>query len=98
MLINPTNGSFYFTLFYILAFLATFIILISEGYKRKIPIISWVLLLIFSKIRTFISAYFPLNKSLLIEPFFVFQNSEVSHFAIGLHYKLSSTSFYKNRR
>lgn len=50
MLINPTNGSFYFTLFYAFAFLATFIILISEGYKRKIPIISWVLLLIFSKI------------------------------------------------
>ncbi len=50
MLINSTNGSFFFTLFYTLAFLATFIILITEGYKRKIPIVSWVLLLIFSKI------------------------------------------------
>ena len=48
MLITTTNGSLYFTFFYSLAFLLTFLMLLWEGYQRKIPVISWVLLLIFS--------------------------------------------------
>ncbi|MEI6677266.1 MAG: prolipoprotein diacylglyceryl transferase family protein [Mariniphaga sp.] len=48
MLIDTTNGSLYFTIFYSLAFLLAFIVLLWEGYQRKIPVVSWVLLLIFS--------------------------------------------------
>lgn len=50
MLINTTNGSLYFTIFYSLAFFVTFLMLLREGYLRKIPLLSWVLLLIFSRI------------------------------------------------
>jgi len=50
MLINPANNTTYFTIFYTLAFFSAFIVLLWEGYKRKIPMISWVLLLIFSKV------------------------------------------------
>jgi prolipoprotein diacylglyceryltransferase len=50
MLINTTNGSIYFTIFYSLAFLFSFILLLWEGYQRKIPAVSWVLLLIFARI------------------------------------------------
>jgi len=50
MLIDTTSGSAYFTLFYSLAFLFAFLMLLWEGYQRKIPTVSWVLLLIFSRI------------------------------------------------
>ena len=50
MLISTTNGSLCFTIFYSLAFFLTFLMLLCEGHQRKIPIISWMLLLIFSKI------------------------------------------------
>jgi hypothetical protein len=50
MLINSTSGSIYFTIFYTLAFSIAFIMLLWEGYKRKIPTIPWVLLLIFSRV------------------------------------------------
>lgn len=50
MLINSTSGSIYFTIFYSLAFFLAFIMLLWEGYKRKIPTIPWVLLLIFSRV------------------------------------------------
>jgi len=50
MIINPSNNATYFTIFYTLAFFSAFIVLLWEGYKRKIPMISWVLLLIFSKV------------------------------------------------
>ncbi len=46
----PTNllgNSFLFTLFYAVAFFFAFVLLIWEGYKRKMPLTSWVLLLIF---------------------------------------------------
>jgi len=50
MLINTTNGSLYFTIFYSLAFFLTFLMLLREGYLRKIPMISWVVLLIFTRV------------------------------------------------
>jgi len=50
MLINPESGSNYFTVFYSLAFFFVFLCLLWEGYKRNIPTISWVLLLIFSRV------------------------------------------------
>ena len=48
MLIDTQNGSLYFTIFYSLAFLLSFLMLLWGGYQRKIPVISWVLLLIFA--------------------------------------------------
>ena len=48
MLINPTNGNLYFTTFYSLAFLLSFLVLLWEGNRRKIPLVPWVLLLIFA--------------------------------------------------
>ena len=50
MVISTTNGSLYFTIFYSLAFLIVFLMLIWEGYQRKIQLIPWVLLLIFARI------------------------------------------------
>ena len=50
MLINPESGSNYFTIFYSLAFFFVFLWLLWEGYKRKIPTIAWVLLLIFARV------------------------------------------------
>ncbi len=50
MIINTSNGSLYFTIFYTLAFFVAFIVLLWEGYQRKIPIVPWVLLLIFARV------------------------------------------------
>ena len=50
MIISTSNGSLYFTIFYSLAFLIVFILLIWEGYQRKIQLVPWVLLLIFARI------------------------------------------------
>ena len=50
MLINSTSGSIYFTIFYSLAFFLAFLMLLWEGYKRKIPVIPWMLLLILSRV------------------------------------------------
>jgi prolipoprotein diacylglyceryltransferase len=50
MLINPSGGTLYFTFFYTLAFVFAFIMLLREGYQRKIPAVSWVILLIFARI------------------------------------------------
>jgi len=50
MLINSSGNSIYFTVFYSLAFFFAFVMLLWEGYQRKIPIIPWVLLLIFCRV------------------------------------------------
>lgn len=47
MLINSTSNSIYFILFYSLAFFLAFVLLLFEGYRRKIPMTSWILVLIF---------------------------------------------------
>ncbi len=46
----PTTSSIGFTVFYSLAFYVAFLLLLWEGYKRKIPTIQWVLLLVFCQI------------------------------------------------
>ena len=40
-----SNGSLLYQIFYLIAFLAAYIILIYEGYKRKFPLITWILIL-----------------------------------------------------
>jgi len=45
ILIDISNGSLLYQIFYLLAFLTVYLILIYEGYKRKFPILVWVLLL-----------------------------------------------------
>ena len=50
MVISTTNGSLCFTIFYSMAFLIVFLMLIWEGYQRKIQLVPWVLLLIFTRI------------------------------------------------
>lgn len=40
-----TNGGLLYQIFYLLAFLTVYLILIYEGYKRKFPLLVWVLLL-----------------------------------------------------
>jgi len=61
MVISTTNGSFYFTIFYSMAFLIVFLILIWEGYQRKIQLIPWVLLLIFARISFITGTKFSLS-------------------------------------
>ena len=45
LLLDITGGSSLYQLFYILAFLAAYIILVHEGYRRKFPMLAWILLL-----------------------------------------------------
>jgi phosphatidylglycerol:prolipoprotein diacylglycerol transferase len=45
ILMDISNGSLLYQIFYLLAFLTVYLILIYEGYKRKFPILVWVLLL-----------------------------------------------------
>jgi prolipoprotein diacylglyceryltransferase len=45
LLMNISNGGLLFQLFYVLAFLTAYAILIYEGYRRKFPLIAWILVL-----------------------------------------------------
>jgi hypothetical protein len=45
ILMDITNGGLLYQIFYLLAFLIVYLILIYEGYKRKFPLLVWVLLL-----------------------------------------------------
>lgn len=45
LLMDITGGSTLYQLFYMLAFLSAYIILIYEGYRRKLPMVAWVLIL-----------------------------------------------------
>ena len=49
-------------------------------------------------IGAYFSAYIPVSKMVSIEPMVVFENSNIEHFVIGLHYNISSKSFYKKVR
>ena len=40
----PVNG-LYYQIFYLLAFLAAFVILLGEGYRRKFPMLTWILII-----------------------------------------------------
>jgi hypothetical protein len=50
MIIDTSNGSLNFTIFYTLAFFVAFLVLLWEGVQRKIPVVPWVLLLIFARV------------------------------------------------
>ena len=45
-----TNGGLLYQLFYVLAFVAAYAILIYEGFRRKFPLLSWVLILAFIRL------------------------------------------------
>lgn len=45
LLMDISNGGLLYQLFYMLAFLTAYAILIFEGYRRKFPIIVWILIL-----------------------------------------------------
>jgi prolipoprotein diacylglyceryltransferase len=45
LVIDISNGGFLYQIFYILAFLVAYLILIYEGYRRKFPLLAWVILL-----------------------------------------------------
>ncbi len=80
MIITTSSGSLYFTIFYTLAFLISFLLLLWEGYQRRIPIFSWVLLLIFSRIcfilGTKIFTFTPGEWLQMIQHFTLFPTSE----------------------
>ena len=40
----PVNG-LYYQIFYLLAFLAAFVILLGEGYRRNFPMLTWILII-----------------------------------------------------
>jgi hypothetical protein len=46
MKIDISNGQFYYDLFYQLSFFLVIIILLIEGYKRKLPWSTWLLLIV----------------------------------------------------
>ena len=45
LLMDISNGGLLYQVFYVLAFLVIYLILIYEGYRRKFPLIIWILLL-----------------------------------------------------
>src|SRR5512135_2356944 len=45
ILMDISNGSSFYQFFYLLAFLAAYLIIIYEGYRRKFPLATWVLIL-----------------------------------------------------
>lgn len=45
LLLDISNGGLLYQVFYVLAFLVIYVILVYEGYRRKFPLITWVLLL-----------------------------------------------------
>ena len=45
ILLDISNGGLLYNIFYLLAFLTVYLILIYEGYKKRFPILVWVLLL-----------------------------------------------------
>jgi phosphatidylglycerol:prolipoprotein diacylglycerol transferase len=45
ILLGISNGGLLFQLFYVLAFLTAYTILIYEGFRRKFPLIAWILVL-----------------------------------------------------
>jgi hypothetical protein len=45
LLMDISNGGLLYQVFYVLAFLVIYLILIYEGYRRKFSLITWVLLL-----------------------------------------------------
>ena len=45
LLLDISNGGLLYQVFYVLAFLVIYLILIYEGYRRKFPLIIWILLL-----------------------------------------------------
>lgn len=45
LLMDISNGGLLYQVFYVLAFLVIYLILIYEGYRRKFPLVIWILLL-----------------------------------------------------
>jgi phosphatidylglycerol:prolipoprotein diacylglycerol transferase len=52
LFMDISNGGLLYQMFYVLAFLAAYTILIIEGYRRKFPLIVWILIL--ASIRLFV--------------------------------------------
>jgi prolipoprotein diacylglyceryltransferase len=50
ILITTSKGGFYYNLFYFLAFLLATVWLVGEGYKRNFHLLTWVLVLAFTRI------------------------------------------------
>lgn len=46
-IVDISNGGLIYQIFYILAFLAAYVIIIYEGYRRKFPILTWILVIAF---------------------------------------------------
>jgi hypothetical protein len=44
-LMDISNGGVIYQVFYMLAFLSVYLILVYEGYRRKFPLLTWVLIL-----------------------------------------------------
>ncbi|MCX6225827.1 MAG: hypothetical protein NTV01_13920 [Bacteroidia bacterium] len=45
LMMDFADGSLLYQVFYVLAFLIAYAILIYEGYRRKFPLVSWILVL-----------------------------------------------------
>ncbi|MCX6302052.1 MAG: prolipoprotein diacylglyceryl transferase [Bacteroidia bacterium] len=45
VLIDISNGSLLYQIFYVLAFVVAYVIIFCEGYKRKFPLLTWVLII-----------------------------------------------------
>lgn len=50
LIVNPHHAGFYFDLFYLLAFLLATIWMLREGHRKKIPLVSWLLVLALSRL------------------------------------------------
>jgi hypothetical protein len=50
LVVDSSNGGFYFDLFYLMAFVFATVWMLWEGHKRKINWVSWLLVLAFTRL------------------------------------------------
>lgn len=81
---NNSNGDFLYQLFYVLAFLVAYSIIIYEGYRRKFPIVKWILILacirLFVVIGTKIFSFSPEEWSIMFQTRAFYPNPEKTMF------------------
>jgi phosphatidylglycerol:prolipoprotein diacylglycerol transferase len=104
LMIDASNGGFLYNLFYVLAFLSAYAIIIYEGYRRNFPVAKWILILacirLFVVIGTKAFSISPEDWSLMIQTRTLFPNPEKTMFGgviLGVAGYLAASYFLKFR-
>ena len=83
-IVDVSRGDFLYQLFYMLGFLAAYVILIYEGYRRQFPLVRWIILLacirFFVVIGTKVFSFSPEDWISMFKNQILFQNTEKTMF------------------